>query len=655
MFNKIIQSFRGKKPEETRATPAHSVDPTEQQTPDDYITVCDSYGRPVRITRTEWKDNLLMPNIQKAWHDADALYGFILQALQDNFIPEMIGAAAQLVTIDTNIERSHTIQAIIQLETGSLDEAETTLQHAIEHIGETGILLTNMAKIHDLRAETAARDATLWHALELDPNQENGLGWWLALQRETLDTEHYQAALQRISALPDSWRAQLWQARTHLEQAEYSQAKALYRQILPRASQHDDALMMMAHDLSAHQQPAWVIDLVAPYWNPDQQNPQIGLHVLQAYLTQEQVFPAEALLHQLYALEIPHLKNQLDQLANQLQQLKHALDAAENHAPVNPLSIEIMELEKPVWSYGLHAPDWLFTAKKEAAPIISFFSFFKQSTTSTKPETQQEDELGRLSRSIPLYLAESIHYWTDYQANTLFPVVPDQGAVIFGASGADPSICAQFKGNSRYFVTGEIAEQEQDWTITARLYDCTNDTCIWEEIIPATTADIGSSVLKLEFKLLDQVKLRRTYPQDDFYERPSPDAMTTYLTALGQNLMLSLVANELLTPSRLWGERNMLEWPLQMALHWPQATVPKLMYIAALAKAASYQSPIVPEFKHRTLQLLKDSQHQKQTIGQLEPLVWQIFCMNTELANAISAQDSTIYAQWLRDLQVAVH
>lgn len=656
MLKKIIQSFRGKKSEETRTMPAHSTElPTEQQAPDGYITASDSYGRPVRISRTEWKDNLLMPNIRKAWQDPDALYGFILQALQDNFVEEMAESAAQLVAIDPNTERSHTIQAIIQLETGALDAAETTLHQAIHQIGETGILLTNLAKIHDLRSNSAARDATLWHALELDPNQENGLGWWLSLQREALDHSGYQTALQRVEALSGSWRAHLWQAQSSLEQGDTGKAIALYQQSLPLASQHDDALLMMAHDLATHQQYQTVIDMVAPYCKPEQINPHLGYYVLQAYLALEQVFPAEVLLHQLYALETPALKARLDQFANQIQQLKFALDGETSHPPVDPLAIEIMELDKPVWHYGLHSPDWLFSAKKEDAPLISFFSFFKIAAETDTAGTQREDDLGRLSRSIPLYLAESIHYWTDYQASTLFPVVPDQGAVIFGASGADPSICAQFKGNSRYFVTGEIAEQDQDWTITLRLFNGANDTCIWEESLTGPHTELSQTVLKLEFKLLDQIKLRRTYPQDDFYERPSPEALPYYLTALGQNLMLSLVANDLLTPSRLWGERNMLEWPLNMTLQWPQAVVPKLMYLAALSKAAGYQSAIVPEFKQRTLQLMKDSQHQQHTIGHLEPLVWQIFCMDSELANALSAQDSTIYAQWLRDLQVAVH
>jgi hypothetical protein len=104
-------------------------------------------------------------------------------------------------------------------------------------------------------------------------------------------------------------------------------------------------------------------------------------------------------------------------------------------------------------------------------------------------------------------------------------------------------------------------------------------------------------VLELEQRLLAKVGAVNPQPLDAFYARPSVDAMDIYLGELGQAFMLTLVANQQVPRSAVWGERTMLEWPLNMALQWPQAEVPKLMYISGLGKAFDYQSEVLGEYK----------------------------------------------------------
>jgi hypothetical protein len=139
-------------------------------------------------------------------------------------------------------------------------------------------------------------------------------------------------------------------------------------------------------------------------------------------------------------------------------------------------------------------------------------------------------------------------------------------------------------------------------------------------------------------------------PLDAFYARPSVDAMDIYLGELGQAFMLTLVANQQVPRSAVWGERTMLEWPLNMALQWPQAEVPKLMYISGLGKAFDYQSEVLGEYKKRTLELLRTATQEKQPGGTACPLVWKIFGMQDEFSAGqqnMPAQTSPAYTEWL--------
>jgi Tfp pilus assembly protein PilO len=105
-----------------------------------------------------------------------------------------------------------------------------------------------------------------------------------------------------------------------------------------------------------------------------------------------------------------------------------------------------------------------------------------------------------------------------------------------------------------------------------------------------------------------------------------------------------------MSKSAIWGERAMLDWPLTMALHWPSAEVPKLMYISGLGKALDYQSDILVEYKERSLQLLHEARQTNSQVAQLAPLVWKAFDMQDEFQAYIRdlpSDANPAYMAWL--------
>ena len=185
MFKRILSALTRKKDDTPAAATANPTQTTESQ-PDskDLITLYDAYGREVKITRNEWRDKIFLPNLQQKWNEASELYSLILSGLNDGFVVYLQPAAERLLEIDTNPERSHTILGIVLLENGKLDTAEATLRAGMAKAGETGTLLTNLAKVFFERGDQAQADETLWRAVQADPNQENGLMWWASIMRE---------------------------------------------------------------------------------------------------------------------------------------------------------------------------------------------------------------------------------------------------------------------------------------------------------------------------------------------------------------------------------------------------------------------------------------------------------------------------------------
>ncbi len=95
--------------------------------------------------------------------------------------------------------------------------------------GSSWVRLTVDATMPEGRA-----DDTMWRALELELNLDNGLAWYLATRQERGGEVGRMEALRRVAALPGSWRAQLWLGRAALEAGDLEGAVTLYRQILAR-------------------------------------------------------------------------------------------------------------------------------------------------------------------------------------------------------------------------------------------------------------------------------------------------------------------------------------------------------------------------------------------------------------------------------------
>lgn len=653
MLKRILSALTGKK--ESPASAAQTPAPAQPASPakEELITAYDAYGRELKITRSEWREKIFLPALQQKWNEPGELYNQIITGLNDGFASDLLPAAARLVEIDDIPERSYTIHGIVLMKNGQLDAAEATLREGMRKAGETGTLLTNLAKVFAERGDEARSHEVLWQAVQADPNQDNGLLWWAAIQQERDGEAGYLQALRTAATLPRSWRAQLWLARHHLEHGEVDQARALYAEVLAGGQYDGSTLMMISGDLGNNGQVPLILELVGPAFDEKKHDPMAGLNLLRACQHLGRVDEGEALLGRMYALGFVPIKQHLDQFAQAFQEMRKQ---AAQGKPIDPdaLKVTTLAITQPIWHYGLRNADWLFAQKPEGAPEVGFFALSKMPDGSERAESQREDDLGRYARAIPLYLAEAAHYGSDYAASTYILVVEGGGPVLTGGEADGNALFDIVPPTMKYFVTGELGcsgeGEAASWQISLSLWDCASRQRQATESGHATNAELGALVLKLEQRLLGRIGLKREQPLDDFYQHPTAEVLPPYLTELGQAFMLTLLANKHMPTSEMWGERAMLEWPLNMALHWPSVEVPKLMYFSGLGKALDYGSSVLPEYRERSLQLLKEAQEANSPAARLAPLVWRVFGMQDELdahRKTLPTETVPAYHAWL--------
>jgi hypothetical protein len=214
-----------------------------------------------------------------------------------------------------------------------------------------------------------------------------------------------------------------------------------------------------------------------------------------------------------------------------------------------------------------------------------------------------------------------------------------------------PTLFSLLEGAGDFIVLGSIEEREERWHVIFRVWSVEAADWIAREEFDASQTELGREVLQLEQRMLSALGGARSTPLDASYERPPENLLDPYLSGLGQSLMLSLVANQLVPKKTLWGERNLIEWWLRMALSWPRAHVPRMAYLAAISNAGAYGSRLLEEFRGCTHELIKDSGRMNSAASRLAPVAWKAFGMTEELQKAALACDEEgqdgEYRQWL--------
>lgn len=652
MLKNIMDRIRGRKPEQADviSRPVQTSADMPRGGPDRLIDVYDSYGQRLQISLSEWREKVLRPNLESHRDSPDDLYNLIISAMNDQLFADVEVAARRLIEIDPVIERSHTILGITLMKLGQSEEATAILEKAIAQVGRTGTLLTNLAKAQFERGLRAESEKTLWEAVVADPNMDNGVLWWLALQNEKGGEEAYLEGLSSVCALPGSWRPKLWLARHHLEHGDLEQAERIYRSVLESGCFDAEGLMMISGDLGNNGHEAKIIELVLPVYEPHRHSPQAGFNLLEAMIRQNCWQEAEALISRLYALDMPPFKQILDNYAGRIQELRsHATPS--HPADVSVTDIRWFSIDRPVWSYGLNQPVWLFRQKPDNCSKIMFYPLGLVGREEAVAKEEQEDDQGRWSRALPLYLAESVHYWSNKAALVNIPVVMGGGPVVFPYEPDGRDICEQVADQVEYLVTGSIARLSAGGErISLKVWHCQTGNRLAEKTIETNLAKDGNQVLELEYWLLKTMDATASEPLDPFYRRPTPDMVPPYLASLGQAFMLSLVHNDIVPKGKIWGERSLIEYPLRMALHWQDYEHLKIFFLSNISKAAGYGSDVVSEYAERTLKLLKDA-GEDSMVSRLAPAAWKAFGMRDSFSVRAVQDGSTPYDAWISSLR----
>lgn len=615
-----------------------------QKAHEETVQLVDPYGRPMRMPKSQWVEKILPAQIKASWDKPEALYNAILVAMQNRVAAEVEEAAVHLHEIDPIKERGCTMLAVVYMRLEKYTEAEAILQDFIKESGKTGAVMTNLAKIYHEQGDKEKAKATLWEALELDPNQTGSVLWWAALQGQDNRMEAFKA----VSEIEGSWLAKIYLAKEYLGQKDLDAAKALYVEVLVKYPDNSQAMMNISGDLGQAGYINEIIEMIEPRFVFGKHDLRIALNLLQAYIQTKNLAQGQALLSQLMRLERPELKERLLAASDSLEAIRR-----ENFVPVRPeqVEIEMVAFTQPIWFYGLDAPTFL-QPQVERTQKVAILPYAATSKAERPVgTTEREDELGSLTRTIPLYLEEVFAFTTAYEPQVIMPIAKGLGPTIT-SKGYTPESLLEMAENLKVdlVIAGTIEQVENNaYNVTTMIYEAKTEevTTIDQSL---TQEAFGPSFNNMIEKIQEIVDLPIT-EESSFYHLPlEAKEVKPYLTSLGQALMQTIIMNSHVSKDALWGERNMMNWYINLCLAFPNDEVPKIMLASTLIRSRAYGSDVYLEFRQQALHVLNSGKESKQFL----PLIYRLYGMkqeyDTSKAEQLEQTTNEAYKMWMEKI-----
>ena len=575
------------------------------------IRAFDEAGKEVQVPREEWAANVLPNMFQQAWDTPDHLYNLIINSLNDGFLTETAPAAEHLYQTDTIPARGACMWGIVLMQTGRLDEAEQVLTTHNQTHGEDASVLVNLAKLQATRGDIPQAEQTLIHALELEPNLDNGLGWYMAMQAEAA-TENPDAAarqaLERIAAAPTSWRAQLWLARMELAASNLGNARALYAQALARAPRPlpPDFLMQLSGDLGGAGHLHDLIQYTAPEFNPELHGLPVGNNLIKAFIDTNQPDNARIVVDALQALNRPDWREPLTFWQSEINRLQSA-----NPTPATPdqqqeIQIGMLRIDGPIWLPTQSPARSLFAPKSPDAPSVTFLG-----GTVELPEGSDEtkaaaaDAVSRMSRSLPLFLAEQVELRTAASGRSVLPWAvaraPGQpsGFVVGGARWPDADavqMVADPANHTDYVVAVHLDAEVEPWTLDLAFLRTADGSRIGELSAEFPSADPVQPLIQLADEVIDLLASLGPQPANPAYQLPTADTFPLYLLRMEQLLALRCAglqgANAPTT-----GQAEILQGDLELNQANPQSIPLRLLLIETIGAVAATNQEAAQQFQ----------------------------------------------------------
>ena len=277
-----------------------------------------------------------------------------------------------------------------------------------------------------------------------------------------------------------------------------------------------------------------------------------------------------------------------------------------------------MKLEQPVWARGVLGFDAVLPAKTLAAPRIHFIcgSGEANEEVSGKVVSQPTNDLGRIARALPMFMAEEIYLRTNARTAFLLPWMK-QGGFILSAKPWTRAFLPPDHTPPDLIVYLHVDARVSPWLLRVTIENAQRvaTPVMFEQAFTLQTS--GQDALSLLYDLIPRLTVLlalRREESNSGLATPPPEMLPGYLAAIEQALAIGLAARQAGGEFFLHQERAIFDHLFDVALQSDQLLRPRMLLVNALENQTRRRPDIAREYLEK-LALLQQRHASAEGVG----------------------------------------
>lgn len=380
---------------------------------------------------------------------------------------------------------------------------------------------------------------------------------------------------------------QLAAAREKLKAKDLPPALAIYEEVLATSADRSDVLVTISGDLGSHGYVREIVELLAPRYDVQKHGAAAGINLLQAYLATRNPEAAQHLLDLLFDLQRPDLEARLVGFSNAISELFISDEEAGQQTAAGAgekKTVSLASISKPIWFYGLEESCAHLLPRKEGRLRRVAFAQCAVLGLTLTPDlaARPEDELTRLSRGLPLWLADTFTFSAGYEPFAAIGTFGSHYALFPMEWTSDNlrQLNETTTGGLDYIVTGALRNRNADYELLFRIWEVKKFRELKTFSARWTPATADTALQQIRDLLCTYMEWR-ALPADHGLAYAAPAAPLAYAQGLGASLTSFLSLKGLLAPEQSVDALSVLQ---QAARANPDDVRSQLSLVSALLR-----------------------------------------------------------------------
>lgn len=283
------------------------------------------------------------------------------------------------------------------------------------------------------------------------------------------------------------------------------------------------------------------------------------------------------------------------------------------------------QLMRPVWSLGFGDAGWLFDYRgQEKHATVAFFPLAMAGAKEDQ-SFRENDATTRLTRAIPLYIAERLFLESTCDVPVNMLVVRNKGPLVSGEPlSTDALLRVAGSPQPSVLVSGTLAREDVPLvrvTIDIQTPDGRRQTVV-TRIGDEPTLDFVHELVDATIGFVVNAKLCERREPKAALARPPSTHVAPYVGALGQLLSQTFAEGHVLPVSSLWSEVGMMAWYERLRTELPNLLAPRLIELRGVLLSQSYGGTEYGARLPMVLAELEQADTAGDAVGRLSPFVY---------------------------------